>query len=58
MAVPSYRQRAGAIEIQNKLIKEREERKKRLESEKKEIISEEEHKKRIEMLKKLGILKK
>jgi hypothetical protein len=56
MVVPSFRHRAGAIEIKNRLIKEREEHKK-LEPKEKEIISEEEHQKRIEKLKELGLIK-
>lgn len=35
MATPSFRQRAGAIEIKNRLIKEKEEKKIKSESEKK-----------------------
>lgn len=57
MVVPSFRHRAGAIEINNRLIKEREEKKRNSESEKKEVVSEEEHKKRIEKLKELGLIK-
>ena len=57
MATPSFRQRAGLIEIQNKKIKEREEKKKRGESQEEKIISEEEHKRRLEKLKGMGLLK-
>ena len=57
MVVPSLRRRVGAIEINNKLIKDREEKKKKEEFEKKEIISEEEHKRRLEILKRIWILK-
>ena len=57
MATPSFKQRAGLIEIQNKRIKEREEKKKIEEFKKKEIISEEEHKKRLNKLKELGLIK-
>ncbi len=57
MAIPSFRQRAGAIEIQNKLIKEKEEKKRREKVGKKEQISEEEHEKRVKKLKELGLLK-
>ena len=56
MAVPSSRLRAGALEIKNRLIKEREEKKRKEESNGKEIISEEEHKKRLQKLKEIGLL--
>lgn len=55
MATPSYRQRVGKIEIDNK---ERELRKKTQENKLKEQpITEEEHRKRVEKLKELGLLK-
>jgi len=57
MTIPSFRHRAGAIEIKNKLIKEREEKRKKLELEKREIISEEEHRKRVAKLREIGLLK-
>jgi len=57
MATPSFRQRAGMIEIKNKQIKEREERRKREELEENKDISEDEHKKRLNILKDIGLIK-
>lgn len=57
MATPSFRQRAGLVEIMNKKRKIDEELKARKEKEEKEIISEEEHKKRLEKLKEMGLIK-
>lgn len=57
MVVPSLRRRTGAMEIKNKLIKEREEKRKKAESEKRENISDEEHRMRMEKLKEIGLIK-
>lgn len=59
MVRPSYRHRAGYIEIKNKNRQVKEESKKieDILKEKEKTISDEEHKQRIEKLKELGLLK-
>ena len=55
MATPSFRQRAGRIDIQNKERALKELSKK--ENRKEESISEEEHQRRLLILKQIGVLK-
>ena len=59
MVVPSYRHRAGKMEIENKkrqIKQELEEREKEFKQSQKPI-SDEEHKLRLEKLKEIGLLK-